>query len=383
MPYYWARFKPNRRPALRGGAKAEKFTYIGNMNARLLSADELPVKLRYHARELVGDDALLAKLQARSDLIGLALVVHGWAVIFGAMAMFYLFPNPLTFILAVMIIGARQLGLAVLMHDAAHNALFKTLSWNDSLSDWLCGYPLMARTDAYRRYHLVHHTRTQQEDDPDLILSKPFPITRKSLRRKLFRDLTGQTGYQQRKAQIINAFGDPTMRLGERLRHFSEKLGASVLANLIILGLCAALFHWSYYLMFWLLPFLTYHMAITRLRNIAEHAIVPDNHDAFRSSRTTKANWLARALIAPYWVNYHVEHHLLMHVPCYRLPLFHRYLTGRDFAKRMELSPGYLDVLARATARPNDEDEPGTIVHNGRNRLKGTFTEGFSEPPQA
>ena len=57
----------------------------------------------------------------------------------GAMALFYVFPNPLTFILAVMIIGARQLGLAVLMHDVAY-ALFRITNWNNFLSDWLCGF---------------------------------------------------------------------------------------------------------------------------------------------------------------------------------------------------------------------------------------------------
>lgn len=335
-------------------------------------------KLRLHSRELVSPQ-ILKKLQSRSNLVGLALIAHAWGLIFGAMAMFYLFPNPLTFILAIMIIGARQLGIAVLMHDAAHNALFRTTKWNNWLSDWLCGYPMMARTDAYRRYHLHHHMRTQQDDDPDLILSKPFPITRKSLRRKLWRDLSGQTGYQQRKAQIINAFGDKKLGLVGRLRHFRTKLGGALLANLIILAACTALFHWSYYLMFWLLPFLTYHMAITRLRNIAEHAIVPDNNDPFRNARTTKTNWLSRLLIAPYWVNYHVEHHLIMHVPSWRLPLMHKTFLADGYGDRMEIAPGYFDVLRRATSRADDEDKPGDIVHDGRNRLKGNFSDGFSE----
>ena len=342
---------------------------------------DLAPKLRYAAREIVKDQTVLEKLQSRSDLIGLALIVHCWGMIFGAMALFYVFRNPLTFVLAIMIIGARQLGLAVLMHDAAHNALFKTLSWNNWLADWLCAYPLLARTDAYRRYHLQHHTRTQQDDDPDLILSTPFPITRKSLRRKLWRDLTGQTGYQQRKAQILNAFGDKQLGLFGRLKHFNAKLGKAVIANLMVLAACSALFHWSYYLLFWLLPFLTYHMAITRLRNIAEHAIVPDNNDPFRSSRTTQVSWLDRIVIAPYWVNYHVEHHLIMHVPCYRLPMFSRYLKKVGLAERRETAKSYWEVLRRATSRPDDEDGPGTIVHDGRKRLKGTFTDGFSETP--
>ena len=84
-------------------------------------------KLRLSARALVAP-AVLQKLQTRSNLVGLALVAHAWGVVFAAMALFYVFPNPLTFILAVMIIGARQLGIAVLMHDAAHNAMFRTIS---------------------------------------------------------------------------------------------------------------------------------------------------------------------------------------------------------------------------------------------------------------
>ena len=335
-------------------------------------------QLRLRASELVAPE-ILKKLQSRSNLVGLGLIAHAWGMIFGAMALFYLFPNPLTFILAVMIIGARQLGLAVLMHDAAHNALFRTTNWNNWLSDWLCGYPMMARTDAYRRYHLQHHTRTQQDDDPDLILSKPFPITRKSLRRKLWRDLSGQTGYQQRKAQLLNAFGPKELGLMGRLQHFWSKLGGALVTHMVILAACSALFHWSYYLMFWLLPFLTYHMAITRLRNIAEHAIVPDNDDPFRNARTTKTNFLSRLLIAPYWVNYHVEHHLIMHVPCWHLPLMHKTLLADGYVDRMEMAPGYIDVLRRATSRSDDEDRPGEIVHDGRNRLKGNFSEGFSE----
>jgi fatty acid desaturase len=55
-------------------------------------------------------------------------------------------------------------------------------------------------------------------------------------------------------------------------------------------------------------------------------------------------------LIAPYWVNYHAEHHLFMYLPCYRLPEAHRLLVEKDFIKRMEVRPGYLDVMRLATS---------------------------------
>src|SRR3712207_1263857 len=90
---------------------------------------------------------------------------------------------------------------------------------------------LFRSTVAYRRYHLAHHAHTQQAEDPDLVLSAPFPITRASYRRKFWRDITGQTGYQQRKAQLLNALGDPSWPLARRLRHFRARLGPQMAAN--------------------------------------------------------------------------------------------------------------------------------------------------------
>ncbi len=101
------------------------------------------------------------------------------------------FPTRLTYVLAVMLIGSRQLGLAILMHEGAHRCFSRNESRNMALSQWLCAYPIFADTQAYRRYHLQHHAHTQQEDDPDLVLSAPFPITKASYRRKFLRDITG------------------------------------------------------------------------------------------------------------------------------------------------------------------------------------------------
>ncbi|MEO8114740.1 MAG: fatty acid desaturase, partial [Phenylobacterium sp.] len=70
-----------------------------------------------------------APLARRSRWMGLALVVHAWVVIALAMAMAVVWP--LTIPLAIAIIGAGLLGLAILMHDAAHGALHPNLKVND------------------------------------------------------------------------------------------------------------------------------------------------------------------------------------------------------------------------------------------------------------
>tara|TARA_R110000824_G_scaffold118960_19_gene272607 strand:- start:26927 stop:27949 length:1023 start_codon:yes stop_codon:yes gene_type:complete len=323
-------------------------------------------------------------VRKRSDIKGVAMALHAWAVIFGMMALFVWMPNPITFIAAVVVIGGRQLGLAILMHDGAHGILCENQKLNYYVSQWLCAYPMMAETGAYRRYHLTHHANTQQKEDPDLILSAPFPITKKSFRRKMIRDLTGQTGYQQRKAQILNALGKSDWPLEQRLRHFWSKLGPSAVANLLIFSILAVSGHWYLYFALWLLPFLTWQQAITRIRNIAEHAMVPDNNDDFRNARHTKAGWIARAVCAPYWVNYHVEHHLMMWVPCYNLPKARTFLIANGFGERMESKDSFLEVIAMATSKPDDEDQRGELVHNGRKRrVDGVMSEGFKPADDA
>src|SRR6186713_149416 len=136
------------------------------------------------------------ELRGKSDLAGALLVLHAWALIFASMTLFVWWPNPLTFVLAVMVIGARQLGLAILMHDAAHGLLFANRRFNEWVGAWLCAAPVFTSLALYRPYHLTHHRHTQQPEDPDLGLSAPFPVTRQSLWRKVVRDLTGQTAFQ-------------------------------------------------------------------------------------------------------------------------------------------------------------------------------------------
>lgn len=281
-----------------------------------------------------------APLAARSSWLGLLCVAGAWALIFAAGALFVLWPNPLTYVLAVMLIGARQLGLAILMHDAAHGGLHPNLAVNNWVGEWLCAAPVGARLSSYREYHLKHHRFTEQPEDPDLALSAPFPISRKSLWRKIVRDLTGQTFFKQRKAQL---FGNrkPGEVLNSSNAHF-------LFANAVLLaGLTLAGYWWAYFAL-WIVPMATWLPLVTRLRNIAEHACVNVREDPLSHARTTYANPIERLLIAPYWVHYHADHHAFMHVPCYRLERLHKLLVKKDHWPRMTISPGYLAVLREA-----------------------------------
>lgn len=289
--------------------------------------------------------------QARSAWKGPLLVAHCWGVI--ALAIGLGVWQPILIPLSVMIVGTRQLGLAILMHEAAHGALAKNLKLNDLLGHWLCAVPIGASLKAYRPYHLSHHRFAQQPEDPDLVLSAPFPVSGASLRRKMVRDLTGQTFFKQRVLLPL-AILRKRAKAGEAHDYEAVVTGRSVLPFLVFNGAMLAVFvaaglWWAWFAL-WLLPMATWFPLVTRLRNIAEHACVEGSSaDPFRAARTTRARWWERALIAPYWVNFHAEHHLFMHVPCWNLPRLHRAVRATAPGARMEVADGYVSVLRQTT----------------------------------
>ncbi|MBI4697277.1 MAG: fatty acid desaturase family protein [Gammaproteobacteria bacterium] len=319
----------------------------------------------------------LAALRERSDAWGLWLVAHAWLVVVAAWATCAWLPHPLTYVLAIAVIGSRQLGLLILMHDGAHGMLTQSPRLNRVLTQWFCAYPMFADADVYRRYHLKHHARTQQEDDPDIALTGAYPISRASLVRKLLRDLVGITGYSQRKYQIAMALGPRDWPLARRLASFRAQLGRQLVVQLALFALLAASGHWAFYFLLWVLPALTWQQLVLRIRNIAEHAVVPDADDCFRNARTTLAGPLTRAFVAVYWVNYHVEHHLLMWVPCYRLPRLREFLFANGHGAKIETRSGYLDVLRHVTTPRPDDGRPQPR-RDPKARAMGTFGAGFT-----
>ena len=292
-----------------------------------------------------------APFQARSKWVGPLLVVHCWAVIAVAVAAGALWPWLIP--LCVAVVGTRQLGLAILMHEAAHGGLSPNGKLNDVLGHWLCAVPVGASLPLYRPYHLSHHKYAQQPEDPDLVLSAPFPVSPASLRRKIVRDLTGQTFFKQRVLFLFRAFAS---QRDEDIAEGAVVTGRSVapflLFNLGLLLLLTLLGVWWAFFVLWLLPMATWFPMVTRLRNIAEHACVEGSAaDPFRAARTTRASWWERAFIAPYWVNFHAEHHLFMHVPCWKLPALHRAVRATPQGARMEVAHGYAEVLKTASGR--------------------------------
>ena len=59
----------------------------------------------------------LKVIRKKRDWINVVSIFLNWLQIIAAMVLFFYFPNALTFLLSVVVIGSRQFALAVLAHD--------------------------------------------------------------------------------------------------------------------------------------------------------------------------------------------------------------------------------------------------------------------------
>lgn len=294
----------------------------------------------------------ITELLAFDDRRAWASVLVNWGLIFAAMAMVARWPNPLTIVVALFVIGGRQLGMSILMHEAAHRTLFRNRTLNDFVGNWLAAYPVWSDTVPYRPYHLRHHAKNWTKDDPDLDLVTPFPVTRDSLRRKIWRDLSGQTGLKRMRATLRRdlSMGNAGRKTNREGQSAVSALSGVVMTNLVLLGILAAFGRPELYLL-WIGAWLTTYSLIMRVRAIAEHTMPGDPADLLKNSRTTLVGPIGRLIFAPNYVNYHLEHHLLMTVPHYKLPVFHRMLRERGLLGDANVMHGYASVLALASSK--------------------------------
>jgi fatty acid desaturase len=164
------------------------------------------------------------------------------------------------------------------------------------------------------------------------------PVGRLAL--ALMRDLRGWTAFTR-----IAGWRPWRAGLAETWR----RARAPLVANALLCAVLTAIGGLPLYLLTWVLPWATWFQLVTRVRDIAEHGVVLDVDDPLRNTRTIGAGLLARAFVAPYGVNYHLEHHLLVFVPCWKLREVQALLLAKDLGGRMERAASYAEVLSRVT----------------------------------
>ncbi len=304
-------------------------------------------------------------LMQRSDWRGGWEIIKIWLWISFAFVLVAFFPNILAIIIALFILGGKQLGCAIIMHDASHYSLFKSQKLNKFIGNFFGAWPILHNVQQYRPYHLKHHRYTGTKDDPDLKLALNFPTYLMSFIRKLLRDFSGINGVKSIFGIIAMHLSILKYNLGgqvlklkesisskEKIKMAYKNLKGPILFHVLFFLFFYCIQFWYLYLLWWLAQITTYNFCL-RIRSMAEHSMTSDVADPYQNVRTTYANFFERILFAPLYVNYHVEHHLLMGVPAYKYPLMHQMLLEKGFYEKGILSQGYWDLIKKATSIKN------------------------------
>jgi len=234
--------------------------------------------------------------------------------------------------LAFVAMGNLQTRMYILHHEAAHRLLFSNRRANDIIGINTLGWLAFGTgTHHYRRGHAAHHRDEFGPNEPDFLLYSFYPIPADSFRRKLRRDVSGVSAYRMLKPRFTGLFRREY--LGLSFRFFAGQ--ALVFGAFLLAGQ-----PWLYVLL-WMLPYLTWYQVQNRLRSIAEHGGMTRSSDRRDTTHHVDQHWLARVLITPYSVGYHLAHHVDSGIPFRNLPMLHQALADGGYLEGASLWPDY------------------------------------------
>jgi fatty acid desaturase len=243
-----------------------------------------------------------------------------------------------------LLIGRGFALFSILAHEAAHRLLFSKKWLNDIVGRWLLAYPAFVPFNAYRRSHFAHHKDEMGPNEPDLNLYLGYPITKASMKRKLKRDASGQSGWKSLKGLLL------AMK-SKTARPFASKI---MFAQVLLLaGFWLASGRWWLYPVFWLAPWMTVWRVINRLRAIAEHGGMTRSKDRRETTHVIHQTWAARFWMVPFNTGWHLAHHVDMGVPFQNLPKLHEELIAAGWVTPQLEHANYRALWKSLASKPD------------------------------
>lgn len=282
----------------------------------------------------------LATLRRRDRFGNFLYLGCTWAVIVGAFASAAVWPRWWVLVLAFVVMSSRQQALLNIEHDCIHASFTRDKRRDQIVAIVACASPVGSPWYAARARHLAHHRLITTAEDPDRPLhdtadkASTWALTR-------YFGLALLGGYAIRVLFSATPSAVPTAQKLRDLRNL-------VVAQLVIWGATwAATGDWWLYLLLWALPLATLTTFFHVVRSFIEHAVLTEErpeHDNLLVSITS--NPVELALIAPFNMNYHAEHHLYPAVPARRLPDVRTALAATPEPPRL-IRTAYLTALLR------------------------------------
>ena len=225
------------------------------------------------------------------------------------------------YLLAGVIIGARQHALFILYHDATHYLLTRRRTANDFLINMAIGVPGLVPVEFYRPLHLEHHRHTGTAKDPERLIlyhQQPWnfrPLAAKQLARQLLGDLLLVNTLRNLRAYKASGGAPPPI---------TRPLTAAAITWLLLLTFlgwnCGAQTLGPLF-MLWFIPLGTLVPLLQKIRSIVEHrGPTGGARDVHESTNAWQGGYIGRFFIWPYHINLHLQHHRTASIPWHRLP---------------------------------------------------------------
>jgi fatty acid desaturase len=285
------------------------------------------------------DSTTLKKLSKINAWRGVMQIALEWLGIAGAIALCRMYWHPALYVLAVIWIGARQNGLAVMMHEAVHHRLLPNRKWNDWVGEIFTAWPVLVTVNSFRQTHWAHHRHVNKPEDPDWQRKQTdiFEYPKSGLD-MVWITLKYWVGFYAIK-QLLEA--NQAAKIPAQLKYLRLCFYAAVVAASII-------FHfWIGLLIYWVVPLFTYFLWIIYVRGVAEHfGGIEEHDDLLQKTRHIEANFFERLFIAPNYIHVHIGHHLYPSVPFYNLRELQRLLMANpSYAQRAHVTKGYIAFI--------------------------------------
>src|SRR5688572_29572935 len=263
------------------------------------------VKHPHNTSRTVPERLPAAKIKELSRLEparALAVTAADWTAIILAIAICATFWHPLLYVLAVSVIGSRQHSLLILGHDASHYRYLSSRWQNDLFANLFLMWPTFASVEGFRKFHGTHHQYTNLPDDGnrhiwythdaagELAPDWQFPKTRMGLVLVLLRRAAFLTGLFWIVRGLVGSTLIPSPGWMRAARFSFYAVTIAVLTYFSL---------WTAFLLYWIVPFCTWHIAAQYMRLICEHSAVESDEEEYSITRSTIPTWLERIFILP------------------------------------------------------------------------------------
>lgn len=224
---------------------------------------------------------------------------------------------------ALMIIGARQRGLATIMHDAAHGRAATSRTLNRIIGRYLTAFLIFQSFNAYKVSHVQQHHPYlgDTQKDPDFLFYQDIGLYELDSKKTFFVEHVLATILLFNAPQYIAYLF--RHRFGSLMQYKREALSMLVFW-LMIIAVAAALDLLGALVLFWIVPYLTAFMVIGRFIEIAEHyPLLGRSEEGLELSRNRFSHPVEGFFLSVHQENFHLVHHLRPGIPWWQMKHAH------------------------------------------------------------